>query len=71
MSIEERVAAALDLAHSTLRDPVASTAIADLRHRLDEPLRVAFAGRVKAGKSTCSMPDRRAAGRDDAGEATG
>jgi hypothetical protein len=33
-------------------DPEAMAALGELRHRLDEPLRVALVGRVKAGKST-------------------
>jgi hypothetical protein len=48
-----RVAALLDLAGSVYSGhPQAELAIAALRARFDEPLRVAVAGRVKAGKST-------------------
>src|SRR5262245_44788824 len=42
---------ALDLGISSL-DGERSSALGPFRRRLDEPLRVAFAGRVKAGKST-------------------
>ena len=48
-----RVAALLDLAGRVYSGhPQAELAIAALRARFDEPLRVAVAGRVKAGKST-------------------
>ncbi|HET6214063.1 MAG TPA: dynamin family protein [Micromonosporaceae bacterium] len=33
-------------------DPAAATAVREVRRRIDEPLRVAIAGRLKAGKST-------------------
>lgn len=41
-----------DDARRDLRDPDTSVVIADLIERLDHPLRVALAGKVKAGKST-------------------
>ncbi|HMK12950.1 MAG TPA: dynamin family protein [Acidimicrobiales bacterium] len=52
-SLPVRVAALLDLAAATYAGhPDAEPAISALRARLAEPLRVAVAGRVKAGKST-------------------
>lgn len=49
----EEVRALLDAAAEEYRDdPVAATQLAEHARRLDEPLRVAIAGMVKAGKST-------------------
>lgn len=42
----------LDLADRTCTDPDTAASLARIRARLDGPLRVAFAGKVKAGKST-------------------
>lgn len=42
----------LDLAERTCTDPETVRALGHIRTRLDGPLRVAFAGKVKAGKST-------------------
>jgi hypothetical protein len=39
-------------ARASAPDPEASSAIDEIGHRLDQPLRVAIAGKVKAGKST-------------------
>ncbi len=53
VSLPGRVVALLDLAADTYEGhPDAAPLIAGLRARFDEPLRVAVAGRVKAGKST-------------------
>jgi hypothetical protein len=52
MSLLERTRAALDRALAVYRGTEAGDRLAALRDRLDEPLRVAVAGRVKAGKST-------------------
>ncbi|WP_122263752.1 dynamin family protein [Ornithinimicrobium cerasi] len=41
-----------EAAHLYADDPAASEAVERLRRRLQEPLRVALAGRIKAGKST-------------------
>lgn len=41
-----------DAAEAYADDPNAAQSVADLQRRLDEPLRVAVAGRIKAGKST-------------------
>jgi hypothetical protein len=46
------VAALLQAAESAATTPAAAGALAAARRRLDEPLRVAIAGKVKAGKST-------------------
>ena len=42
----------LDLAQSEFDEPEAVAELNAIRARLDEPLRVAIAGKVKAGKST-------------------
>jgi hypothetical protein len=52
MSLLAEVAALLDRALAGTGDPTVRAAIADARRRLGEPLRVAIAGKVKAGKST-------------------
>jgi hypothetical protein len=52
MTLLERTRGALTRALDVYRDTEAESRLAELRHRLDEPLRVAVAGRVKAGKST-------------------
>jgi hypothetical protein len=46
------VAALLQTAEAAATTPAAAGALAAARRRLDEPLRVAIAGKVKAGKST-------------------
>ena len=71
MTVDERVRDVLDFADATLGDSGAATAIAELRTRLRQPLRVAIAGRVKAGKSTLlnALIGERLAP-TDAGEAT-
>jgi len=51
-SLKERVAGLCDWAAVLLEGHAQAATIARLRARLDEPLRVAIAGRVKAGKST-------------------
>jgi hypothetical protein len=48
-AVSELVREAIDVYHD---DPVARTALEAYARRLDEPLRVAIAGMVKAGKST-------------------
>jgi len=48
----DRVGALLDRGCRELDDPVVRETLAAARRRLDEPLRVAIAGRLKAGKST-------------------
>jgi hypothetical protein len=52
MNLIDRTRATLDQALSVYRDTGYQPRLAALRDRLDEPLRVAVAGRVKAGKST-------------------
>ncbi|MFI7370029.1 dynamin family protein [Actinoplanes sp. NPDC049668] len=52
MTLLEQVRALLDRAGAETADPAVRAAIAGARRRLDEPLRVAIAGKVKAGKST-------------------
>lgn len=51
-TLTDRVRALCGEAAGLVRDLSAREAIESVRARLDEPLRVAFAGRVKAGKST-------------------
>jgi len=51
-SVAERVRALLLLAGRDIADPGARSVLAAALRRLDEPLRVAIAGKVKAGKST-------------------
>lgn len=51
-SLLERTRAALDRALAVYRGTPAGARLAELAGRMDEPLRVAVAGRVKAGKST-------------------
>ncbi len=51
-AIVEDVRTLLRLARSFYTDPLDRHHIDDLERRLDEPLRVAIAGKVKAGKST-------------------
>ncbi|MCA2218940.1 dynamin family protein [Jidongwangia harbinensis] len=48
----DRVRTLLDRASVELRDPGLRARLATARRRVDEPLRVAIAGKVKAGKST-------------------
>ncbi|MFC6016073.1 dynamin family protein [Plantactinospora solaniradicis] len=50
--LSRRVRDLLGRAHRELPDPAAKEALAGAIGRLDEPLRVAIAGKVKAGKST-------------------
>jgi dynamin family protein len=52
VSLLERTRRALNQAIDVYRGTDAQPRLAELAHRLDEPLRVAVAGRVKAGKST-------------------
>jgi hypothetical protein len=52
MSLLERTRGALGRAVDLYRGTTDGARLAELRDRLDEPLRVAVAGRVKAGKST-------------------
>ena len=51
-AVVEDVRSLLRLARSLYTDPLERHHIDDLERRLDEPLRVAIAGKVKAGKST-------------------
>lgn len=51
-TIVEQTRSLLDLAEQQLDGPDAATELAAVRARLSEPLRVAIAGKVKAGKST-------------------
>lgn len=48
----DQVRALVDEARRVFAERPGADVVADIAHRLDEPLRVAFAGRVKAGKST-------------------
>ena len=48
----DQVRALLDRAYAELSDPALRLRLTDARRRVDEPLRVAIAGKVKAGKST-------------------
>lgn len=50
--IAQQVAGLFDQAANTLAGTEAAPALAEARERLTEPLRVAIAGKVKAGKST-------------------
>jgi hypothetical protein len=71
MSLVERTRAALTTAAGVYRGSGFDQRIAEVRERLDEPLRVAIAGRVKSGKSTllnALVADRLAP--TDAGECT-
>ena len=52
MTLIDRTRATLDKASAVYRGTAHEPRLAALRDRLDEPLRVAIAGRVKAGKST-------------------
>ncbi|BCJ56510.1 GTPase [Actinoplanes sp. NBRC 14428] len=52
MTLLADVRAVLDRAAAESRDPAVRAAIGAARRRVDEPLRVAIAGKVKAGKST-------------------
>jgi hypothetical protein len=52
MTLLERTRGALTRAISVYRGTEAEPRLVELAHRLDEPLRVAVAGRIKAGKST-------------------
>jgi serine/threonine protein kinase len=52
IAVVERVRALLRMARQAYTDPLERDRIDDLERRLDEPLRVAIAGKVKAGKST-------------------
>jgi hypothetical protein len=71
MNLLGRTRAVLTRARDLYRDPGSADQLSTLAARLDEPLRVAIAGRVKAGKSTllnALVADRLAA--TDAGECT-
>ena len=71
MSLVERTRATLDRAAAVYRGSGFDGRIVEVRNRLDEPLRVAIAGRVKSGKSTllnALVADRLAP--TDAGECT-
>lgn len=52
MSLLDRTRAALSTAITVYADTPHQARLAAIRDRLDEPLRVAIAGRIKAGKST-------------------
>ena len=52
MTLLERTRAAVAHAEAVYRGTAQAPTLAAVRERLDEPLRVAVAGRVKAGKST-------------------
>lgn len=52
MTLVDRTRAALDQAIAVYRETEHAERLMAIRDRLDEPLRVAIAGRVKAGKST-------------------
>ena len=51
-ALSARVRALLDRARREVSDPAARETLDATLRRLDEPMRVAIAGRVKAGKST-------------------
>jgi hypothetical protein len=71
MNLVDRTRLALDRAAGVYRGSGFDARIAEVRERLDEPLRVAIAGRVKSGKSTllnALVADRLAP--TDAGECT-
>src|SRR6478735_2839844 len=50
--VATRTAAVVDAALIRARSPAVAAELSDIRARLDGPLRVAIAGKVKAGKST-------------------
>ncbi|WP_412735663.1 dynamin family protein [Krasilnikovia sp. MM14-A1259] len=52
LTLLDQVRTLLDRAQVELTDPTLRARLADARRRVDEPLRVAIAGKVKAGKST-------------------
>ena len=52
MTLVERTRAALEQAIAAYRGTEHAARLAAVRDRLDQPLRVAIAGRIKAGKST-------------------
>ncbi|MEV6634645.1 dynamin family protein [Actinoplanes sp. NPDC051470] len=52
MSLLDEVRGLLDRAFAEATDPTLKRRLFDARRRIDEPLRVAIAGKVKAGKST-------------------
>ena len=52
MTLLDEVRALLDRAYAETADPSLRRRLAAARRRVDEPLRVAIAGKVKAGKST-------------------
>ena len=52
MSLLDEVRTLLDHALVETSDPALRARLADARRRVDEPLRVAIAGKIKAGKST-------------------
>ena len=52
MSLLDQVRALLDRSAAESRDPAVRFRLGEARRRVDEPLRVAIAGKVKAGKST-------------------
>jgi hypothetical protein len=52
MTLLAQVSALLERAHAEQRDPALRLRLAEARRRIGEPLRVAIAGKVKAGKST-------------------
>ena len=71
IEVRAQVASLLDDAVARYRETSTAEDLTLLRHRLDEPLRVAIAGKVKAGKSTllnALVGDRLAP--TDAGECT-
>lgn len=71
MTLLEHTRTVLDRARQVYQDTEDGRRLAQLRERLDEPLRVAVAGRIKAGKSTllnALVGERLAA--TDAGECT-
>ncbi len=51
-SLLDEVRTLLDRASAEISDPALRARLGEARRRIDEPLRVAIAGRIKAGKST-------------------
>ena len=52
MSLLSEVRTLLDRASAEITDPALRARLGEARRRIDEPLRVAIAGKIKAGKST-------------------